>query len=40
LSVNPIAAGISWQEILNVIAEDEIDEFSQKCFSQLKRYYA
>jgi hypothetical protein len=38
LSINPTATGISWQEILIVVGEGEIDEFSQNCLSQLKRY--
>lgn len=31
--------GISWHEVITLVEQSEIDEFSKKCLSQLKRFY-
>lgn len=39
LSKNDSKQGISWNEVLTLIEASGLDEFTQKCFCQLKRYY-
>ncbi len=38
LELRPVT-GISWHEVIALVEQSEIDEFSKKCLSQLKRFY-